>query len=261
MSLASSLVIAACTAAVTVWLALRRFHAERWWERKAEAYSRIVETLNTLVEYCSTMSAAELGATYSVERKQQLRDEYDRAYLELRKATGIGSYIISNKVADVLARLEARPRFDRDSKAAWLEIFDAEYEAYKNALSQIRSLAKRDLRVSNAFSGYKRLGIVLSGLWLVSVPIVYFGALAMDRSPVTSGLRVLYDWIPGTKAAAPGELGHDIGFIPDVPVPNVLALSLLCAVPVLTGWFVLFVLPSSVCWVRDGFRRDKADAA
>jgi hypothetical protein len=44
-SLLPSLIVGICTAIFSVRLALRRFHAERWWERKAEAYSQIEEAL------------------------------------------------------------------------------------------------------------------------------------------------------------------------------------------------------------------------
>jgi hypothetical protein len=143
-----SIVAGVCTAFISVRLALSRYRKERWWERKAEAYSRIVEALHALMEYCSTMADADKGVPYSEERKKELGDECHRAYLELRKATGIGAYIVSDEVAAVLAKLEARPSLDLDpAKAPFFEIMDLDFEAYKHALSEIRALAKKDLGV------------------------------------------------------------------------------------------------------------------
>ena len=143
-----SIVVGVCTAIISVKLALRRYRAERWWERKAEAYSRIVEALHALMEYCSTMADADRGVPYSEERKKELGDECHRAYLELRKATGIGAYIVSDEVAAVLAKLEARPSVDPDGgRIPMFEIMDADFEAYKQALFEIRALAKKDLGV------------------------------------------------------------------------------------------------------------------
>lgn len=142
------LLIAVVTAILTVHLSLRRFHAEQWWERKAEAYSRIVETLHQLMEYHAAMSEDSMtGKDRDATQYAKLRDSYQQAYRDLRRATGIGAYIISNEVAAALAALDARPRpqWNRD-EPPW-ELYDAEFEAYKTALDQIRRLAKKDLNV------------------------------------------------------------------------------------------------------------------
>ncbi|MDA1276735.1 MAG: hypothetical protein O2960_22180 [Verrucomicrobia bacterium] len=142
-----SLVVGVCTAIITVRLSLRRFHAERWWERKAEAYSRIVEALHNAMEFCSAMSDESLtGVELSDERKAQLTQDYRQASREIRKATGVGAYIISDEVADVLTKLEARPHLDWE-KTATFEFYDHEHEGYKAALAEVRRLAKKDLGV------------------------------------------------------------------------------------------------------------------
>ena len=147
-SLLPALFIAVVTSVLTVRLSLRRFHAERWWERKAEAYSRIVESLHHLMEYCSAMSEeSSHAAEFSAEHRKELSDSYKSAYRDLRKATGVGAYIISNEIAVILSNLEARPRLDWREEPPW-EVFDADFAAYKEALEQIRQLAKKDLKVS-----------------------------------------------------------------------------------------------------------------
>ena len=147
-SLIPALLIAVITSVLTVRLSLKRFHAERWWERKAEAYSRIVESLHHLMEYSSAMSEESTHSVeFTEERRKDLVDNYRSAHRDLRKATGIGAYIISDEVAAVLSRLEARPQLAWNDNPPW-EIFDADLSAYKEALEQIRRLAKKDLRVS-----------------------------------------------------------------------------------------------------------------
>jgi hypothetical protein len=140
--------VAIVAAVLTVRLSLRRFHAERWWERKAEAYSRIIESLHAAMEYHSAMSDDSMIATERDEaRYARLKEEFDKAYRDLRQSTGIGAYIISEQAADVLAALEKRPRPQwRPDEPPW-EFFDAEVDAYKSALTQIRRLAKKDLKV------------------------------------------------------------------------------------------------------------------
>src|SRR3974377_1640891 len=104
-----SLLVGICTAIITVRLSLRRFHAERWWERKADAYSRIVESLHGAMDYWSAQSHEDMtGHQIPEELQKRLSDDYDRASAELNKATGIGAYIISDEVAEALARLQKR---------------------------------------------------------------------------------------------------------------------------------------------------------
>lgn len=147
ISLLPSLIVGVCTAVISVRLALRRFHAERWWECKAEAYSRIVEALYHAMEYCASRSDEDMtGQQITPEREKELSEGYRHAYRELRKATSVGAYIISDEVVNVLSALEKRPRLDPNENP-WFEIFDADCAAYRKALGDVRMLAKKDLKV------------------------------------------------------------------------------------------------------------------
>lgn len=146
-SFLASLFLAACTAFITVRLSLRRFHAERWWERKAEAYSRIVEVLYQAMEYCASHLHEEAsGKELSEDRDRELSEGYVRSYRELRKVAAVGAYMISDEAARTLASLLNRPRLD-PKHCAWVEVFDDDFKAYKEALEKIRALAKNDLKV------------------------------------------------------------------------------------------------------------------
>jgi len=102
--------------------------------------------LHARMEYCSATADEDRGVRCSEQHMKELSDECHRTGLELRKATGIGAFIISDEVADVLSKLEARPGLDPDPQEhALYEVMDAEYEADKQALGKIRSLAKKDL--------------------------------------------------------------------------------------------------------------------
>lgn len=142
-----SLLVGVLTALISVRLSLRRFHAERWWERKADAYSRIIEALHNAMEYCHARSVEDLvGVELTEEKSEQLDSDYRKASVELKQATGIGAYIISMETSAVLTRLQARKRPD-PSQLARFEFFETEHAAYKEALDRIRTLAKKDLKV------------------------------------------------------------------------------------------------------------------
>lgn len=147
ISLIPSLVVGICTAVISVRLALRRFYAERWWERKADAYSRIIEALYIALDYFDNMYDRELALrAISEERVAELQSHFEQAARELRKATRIGAYIISDDIAEALERLEKRQTPDLP-EASWLEVVEAEYAAYKATLAEIKTLAKQDLRI------------------------------------------------------------------------------------------------------------------
>ena len=62
-TLSTGVVIAAISSWITVQLSLRRFRTERWWERKAEAYERIIGALHDSKVFASRHADAELQKT------------------------------------------------------------------------------------------------------------------------------------------------------------------------------------------------------
>lgn len=146
-TLITSLVVAIATALITVRLALKRFRSERWWERKADTYSRIVESLCHLKAYSDAKIPEYLKSIeYSDERKKALSDDYTRAYNELTRIIAIGAYIICDEAAAVLDELWNRPRLDWAKNPPW-EIFEADSNAYQDTLKKMRDIAKKDLGV------------------------------------------------------------------------------------------------------------------
>ena len=142
----SSLFVAVCTAVVTVRLSVHRFYTEWWWERKADAYSRIVEALHYAMEDRSEQSHESMTQQHiPEEREKRLSEDYARASRELNKATGIGAFIISDEVADALAKLQNRRRLD-PKDCPWFEICNDEFGAYKKTLAEVKKLARKELK-------------------------------------------------------------------------------------------------------------------
>jgi hypothetical protein len=138
---------------LTTNLALRRFYRERWWERKAEAYSRIIEALHHAAHCMSEWSDVELtGQMLSDDKAKQLSDDFRTAQAELEKATGVGAYIISTEAAKVLsdhtvAMAQSDAKFDYDHGDPLFEKYAADSKLYKGTLEKLRTLAKTDLGV------------------------------------------------------------------------------------------------------------------
>ncbi|MHC1763734.1 MAG: hypothetical protein AB9869_05420 [Verrucomicrobiia bacterium] len=141
-----SLVVGVCTAVISVRLSLCQFHSERWWERKADAYSRIIDALHRAAAYYSARVCDERTGEDITSENGQIRADYEKAVHELDTMTGVGAYIISDEVANSLEKLRARPRLNPEEHA-WSEVFEAEYDVLKKTLAEVRELAKKDLGV------------------------------------------------------------------------------------------------------------------
>src|SRR5271165_48966 len=95
ITLVISLVGSTFTAFLTVHLSLRRFQAERWWERKVDAYSRIIEALHHVIAYI-TMVLEQSQSEFPPENKAEIESFCKKAIRDLRMAADVGSFIISN---------------------------------------------------------------------------------------------------------------------------------------------------------------------
>lgn len=95
-----------------------------------------MEALHDAMVYWSARSReSKTEKDFPKERENRLSEDYDRASRELKKATDIGAYIISDEVADALAKLQNRRRLD--ANCAWFDICDDEFEAYKETLAEV----------------------------------------------------------------------------------------------------------------------------
>src|SRR6266498_5251425 len=110
-TLLSGLFIAVVTSILTVRLALWRFYSEKWWERKAELYSRLMEALYDMHLYHREWldDYESQGGEESHEKEQKRKERsatllsrHHKAQDEVRKIVVIGSFIVSDAVANDL---------------------------------------------------------------------------------------------------------------------------------------------------------------
>jgi hypothetical protein len=105
--LLNSPVIAALVAGLSgmaaVWLGLRRFRSEKWWERKAATYTAIIETLHILQELENERPFTGFG--WPEDNKQEHLKKYMQAKGEIEKYADLGSYIVTEKTTDLLRNL------------------------------------------------------------------------------------------------------------------------------------------------------------
>ena len=146
IQIVAGVIISVITAALTVHLSLRRFYSEKWWERKAEAYSRIVEALQLECMHVeAALTALEFGRDSPDEKRDPLAKQARDARREIAKVTSIGAFIISESVADTLAVL-GHALEQADDEPNFYDQLHSELVALKQAMARIRDIVKKELK-------------------------------------------------------------------------------------------------------------------
>lgn len=146
--LLSSILVAVITALVTVKLSLRKFYTERWWEKKAEAYTKIIEALHRYKKYDEKKLAIEMEypRNDNDELEKELSKQWAESNAEIEKAADLGAFIVSKEVESILTNFLNRKIGDPNYEPLF-EIIEADLEKVKKCLSEVKSAAKKDLDI------------------------------------------------------------------------------------------------------------------
>jgi len=141
------LIIAIITAIIAVHLSLRRFHSEQWWVRKADSYSKIVESLHQVKAYCEDqMEYIEMHQDPSDDKEKELQQKLKKAAEQIRQAVDIGSFFISLEAERTMVRL-----WDEMERAknepSFYEYLNFKLKCVNKALKSIKTQARKDLGV------------------------------------------------------------------------------------------------------------------
>ena len=138
------LVVAIATSFITVHLSLRRFHAEKWWEKKEAAYSSLIDVIHGLKEYASRHQGRELGVENpSEEEKQQLEKKWKEWNAEYGRLRDLAAFHVSTETVNILHRYdEQKTLAQNEDLFEWIE---GDLKAAKICLEALIQEAKRDL--------------------------------------------------------------------------------------------------------------------
>lgn len=146
-ALVPGLIIAVVASLVTVRLSLRSFYSEKWWERKADAYSAIVESLYNMKAYVEAYrDAIGQGKDFRRDTTNEVVRKAAEGRDQVFRAAAIGSFIISNEAADSLGHLRDELVRQVEPGSLFTEL-DEHAGIVTRHLQQIRELAKKDLNV------------------------------------------------------------------------------------------------------------------
>ena len=142
------LVTAAFASWITVRFALKRFISEKWWEKKAEAYDAILESLHYMKRtFGKDLDNFQKEREVAADRDKEGERKYREAYDELKKRIDIGQFVLSDNAVTVLSVFQKDYRKAGDDHPHDLFTYlDDSLGALDRALKQMRVIAKADLK-------------------------------------------------------------------------------------------------------------------
>lgn len=145
LNILAGIPVAVLTAWLTVKLSLGRFRSEKWFERRLDSYTKVIEALHFMKHCTETEMRAEVqGHEIEEKAKTELLTSYAKGRSDLRRLTDMGALIFSPAAVALLDTLNSELLEASGAPSYW-EHLDAEGAAISKCLSALRTIAKRDL--------------------------------------------------------------------------------------------------------------------
>ena len=143
----TGIVVAIVSARVTVQLALKRFHSEKWWELKVDAYGAIIEALHHVRNHADTnLAFLARGKELPENGDALLTQKLEDAMAELRKQYDIGNFVISTEAVSAMDTLMKELNASTKN-VTWGEHLELKLGAVDKCLVSMRKLARTDLQL------------------------------------------------------------------------------------------------------------------
>lgn len=144
-NLLGGILVALLSSWFTVKFALRRFQSEKWFERRVEAYTKVIEALH-FMKNCTErqLRAEEYGTDIPKEIESELISSYRKGLADLRRLTDMGALLFSSEAIEALDTMNTELKAATDEQS-WWEHLDAEGAAISKCLARLRPIAKKDL--------------------------------------------------------------------------------------------------------------------
>lgn len=146
LTIVTGIVIAVVSTYLTFYLSLTKFRTERWWERKADAYLKIIDALHrskALTE--NYLEAQEEGRVVSKEEDKKLTEDSKKAHKEINMAIEIGALLLSNEALKKLKQFQKR-NIDL-GRADLYKYLENDLATTKSCFNELIEIAKKDLQI------------------------------------------------------------------------------------------------------------------
>ncbi|MGA7578695.1 MAG: hypothetical protein ACLQUW_12410 [Desulfobaccales bacterium] len=142
----AGIAIATFSSWVTVKLSLRRFRAEKLWERQVDAYLRVIEALHNSKTFSEHSYNAELQMNkLSDERSEEIVTRSIIAQDEIDKAIDLGAFLFSVGALNILKEYQ-KEISEIPNDHPWLQYLEDDLLATKKCLKNFIEIAKNDLK-------------------------------------------------------------------------------------------------------------------
>ncbi len=139
-----SLLVAVTTAFLTIWLSLRRFYREKWWEAKMRAYSDVIQALHHMKwDLEISLRAHEEGRDTDTDYHKAWSAKHSAAWEEIRKQTDVGEFLFSPKAVELLQMLSNEAR--HETNEGYFQYLEKIQVAVEKCLPAIKAAARTDL--------------------------------------------------------------------------------------------------------------------
>ncbi|MBD3341218.1 MAG: hypothetical protein GF353_19080 [Candidatus Lokiarchaeota archaeon] len=156
-ALIPAILIALLTSYLTVRLSIKQFYSQKWWEKKAEMYSKIIEYLSYLeVEYNNVLGLY-LDIDDNFRNDNDFKAKCHESYKFLQLLVAQGTFIVTNETVKVLKEnLKLIDKFENHldevkcvsgSDGNAIKMLKDIIENIKDGIDEIRGQAKHDLNV------------------------------------------------------------------------------------------------------------------
>lgn len=147
IQLGVQIVVSVLGASLAAFLAARftmdRFYREKTWERKAEAYTLIFESLDDMREWYSVhYDAVLLANTVSEKKNSELEASYKAATTVLRKRVAGETWLLEPHVEAIIQKCQKDLGWDAPS---WQEHLDHGLFTVENAIKELKPVARAEL--------------------------------------------------------------------------------------------------------------------
>ena len=146
ISMISGCAIAVVSSYLTSIWTMKKFYTEKWWDRKEQAYTEIINALYDMVQFYKVFKD-DYGQNdfISEDRSTELRKCHFAGIKKLYRATDLASIYVSDDAVKVLINLREKKSLDYYSNPLW-EIYEDEYQAHNQTLDKLLKIAKKDLK-------------------------------------------------------------------------------------------------------------------
>ena len=146
----AAIIIAAASSWITVHLSLHRFRIEKWWERRADAYERLINAFHNSKEYLEKhLHATNVQEDIPEEQESKLRARDDRASQEIARAIDIGRFLLGEEALDRLKKYQ-KDGVEADNAHNWQEHLEIDWKVKNDCLQDLIDIARRDLKAQQS---------------------------------------------------------------------------------------------------------------